>query len=108
MVHLPNEIFKNIINYCGDTSINKHRKIMKTLILDIDLFLDLYSTILSDKIDFYRAGVVDLHFKRRQKSPRTFECFIDYHEYDTEQFDYDFVKINSFIFAKGLIYREKD
>ena len=106
MVYLPTEVFNKVVNYCGDTPINKHRKIMTELIKDIDLFLDLYATILKDKIDLSRTGVIDIHFNRRKTSPKTFELFIEYHEYDTEEFDYDFVKINSFIFANGLIYRE--
>ena len=108
MVYLPTEVFTNIINYCGDAPINKHRKIMKTLILDIDLFLDLYSTILSDKLDLSKKHSIDWHFKIRRNFPRTFEAFIDCHEYDSDEFDYDFVKINSFIFDSGLIYREMD
>lgn len=110
MVYLPNEIFTNIINFTAHTHLQRHRKIMKTIIPDIDLFLDLYGTILRDKLDLSKQHSIDWHFKVRRHSPRTFESFIDYHEYDSdsEEFDYDFTRINKFIFDGNLIYREMD
>ena len=112
MVYLPKEIFTSIIGYCGYTPIQRHNKIMKTLIKDIDLFLDLYSTLLIDNIEEWRyvptEYAIDFHFNHRRLYPSTIDGVINNHIYYPDILDYDFTRINKLIFDGNLIYREMD
>ena len=111
MVYLQEHIFKNILDYCGDTPIKRHNKRMKSIIGDIDLFTDLYSMILEDYInsnisDDFNNEVIQDYFNDKLNEPKRLLYFIDYHEYDTDNFNYNFEKIDKLV--KRLIYKHND
>tara|TARA_R110000822_G_scaffold14046_2_gene49565 strand:+ start:126 stop:476 length:351 start_codon:yes stop_codon:yes gene_type:complete len=106
-IYLPEHIFKYILDYCNDTPIKKHNKRMKSIIGDIDLFTDLYSTILEDYImwnisDDFNNEVVQDYFTARINNPKRLHYFIQYHEYGSDTYNYDFKKI--WKIEKKLIY----
>ena len=110
-LYLPENIFKQILDYCDDTPIKKHNKKMKSIIDDIDLFTDLYSTILEDYImwnlsDEWNNDAIQDYFNNRINKPKRLHYFIDSHEYGTDTYNYDFDKIDKI--EKRLIYKHID
>ena len=104
MVHLPNEIFKNIINYCNDTPLEKHNKIMKEIILDIDLFLDLYSKIITNwLITWNNEGYNTNNTYENYLNPSMYrtrlDFFVDAVYTETEHVNYDFDRIDRIDFT---------
>ena len=86
------------------------------IINDIDLFSDIYSMILKDYIlsnvsDDFNNEVVDEHFDDRKKNPTRLNYFIDYHEFDTRNFNYyneNIRKINKTLIYKHIDHYDED
>lgn len=109
MVYLPNDVFKNIINYCDDRAYQRHRKIMMKIILDIDLFYDLISNIVRDRVIRWNEAGVNIvcyeDYIRNWMNNRTgLDNIIDYHDYWTGRYNYDLNRINRIYFD----YEEND
>ena len=109
MVLLPKQVFKNIINYCDDRAYQRHRKIMKKIILDIDLFYDLISNIVRDKVIWWNGAGGDIvsyedYIRIWMNDRAGLEYIIENHDYWTGRYNYDFNRINRIFFD----YEEND
>jgi hypothetical protein len=105
MVFFPVAVFRHILSYNDYSFIRTHNEKIKRLVVDIDLFRDVYSTILADKIDNDVNGWgiemnADIYFENRKTDFKPLRNFIEDHEYNTELFDYDFDRIDK-------IYKEQ-
>ena len=98
MVYLPNNVFNKIIGFCDDTPMEKHRKIMKEIILDIELFYDLYSNILIDKVIDWHSELEnaestqpyeDFMNERMDCCRVSLMIFIEWHDKKTDRYNYD-------------------
>tara|TARA_R110000822_G_scaffold14046_3_gene49567 strand:+ start:45 stop:425 length:381 start_codon:yes stop_codon:yes gene_type:complete len=75
-IYLPEHIFKNILDYCGDTPKKKHNRRMNVLIKDINLFIDLYSIILQEVI-YTEAITIEQYYKFRIDYPQNLMNMIE-------------------------------
>ena len=97
MVYLPNNVFNKIIGFCDDTPIEKHRKIMKEIILDIDLFYDLISNIIIDKVIDWQSEAggtgatqsYEDYINQCKDSRVSLQVMVEWHDKKTYRYNYD-------------------
>lgn len=105
MVYFPVDVLSHILSYIDYSSIRSHNEKMKRLVVNIDLFRDVYSTILADRIDNDVNGWgiemnADIYYENRLTDFKPLRNFIEDHEFNTELFDYDFDRLDK-------IYKER-